>query len=174
MNLMITGKNMDVTVPIKGYVEDKFGRITKYFEQILNAHVYLSVIKNPSVERNQKVEITVDANGAIIRAEETSDNIYSAIDLASDKIEKRLKKYKNRMIDLSRKAKEVPEETSGTEEVGIVRTKAFTMKPMTPEEAIQEMDLLGHQFFMFLNANTGAINVVYHRKDGQYGIIEPR
>ncbi len=171
MNLMITGKNMDVTVPIKGYVEDKFGRITKYFEQILNAHVYLSVIKNPSVERNQKVEITVDANGAIIRAEETSDNIYSAIDLASDKIEKRLKKYKNKMIDLSRKPKEAPAEES---EEAIVRTKAFTMKPMTPEEAIQEMDLLGHQFFMFLNANTNAINVVYHRKDGQYGMIEPR
>lgn len=173
MNLMITGKNMDVTVPIKGYVEDKFGRITKYFEQILNAHVYLSVIKNPSVERNQKVEITVDANGAIIRAEETSDNIYSAIDLASDKIEKRLKKYKNRMIDLSRKPKEAPEEREVAEEA-IVRTKAFAMKPMTPEEAIQEMDLLGHQFFMFLNANTNAINVVYHRKDGQYGMIEPR
>lgn len=174
MNLSITGKNMEVTSPIKGYVEEKIGRVSKYFDSILSTHVYLSVIKNPSVERNQKVEITVNANGAVIRAEEAADNIYSAIDLASDKVEKRLKKYKNRMIDLTRRPAEAPIEAAAASEEVVVRTKTFAMKPMTPDEAIQEMDLLGHQFFMFLNANNNTINVVYHRKDGQYGLLEPR
>ncbi len=179
MNITVSGKNgMAVTDGLRDAVIKKVSKLSKYFPEDTEVRTVLSVQKN-----NHIAEITIPFKGIIFRAEEVSDDMYVSIDRVVDKIEKQILKHKaklkNRFGSNESIRFEIPpayEEAKGEEEEGsfeIVKTKRFPIKPMSPEEAILQMNLLGHNFFVFTNADTDTINVVYKRKDGKYGLIEP-
>ena len=154
-------------------VEDKIGKLEKYFTPETEIIVTLSVEK-----QRQKIEVTVPVKGHTIRAEQSSDNMYVSIDLVEEIIVRQLRKYKTRIANQQNSRKNfqpayLEMETDGDEEVKIVRTKKFAIKPLDPEEACVEMELLGHSFFVFRNAQTNEVNVVYKRKGNTYGLIEP-
>ena len=173
MKFIISGKNIDVTPGLKAAVEDKIGKLEKYFTPETEVHATLSVEKE-----RQKIEVTIPMKGNIIRAEEESTDMYVSIDLVEEIIERQLRKYKNKIIDKKQSAGFQPEfvekdfEEDGNE-IKIIRTKKFGFKPMYPEDACVQMELLGHNFFVFLNAETEEVNVVYKRKGNTYGLIEP-
>lgn len=173
MKITISGKNIDVTEGLRRAVEDKLAKLEKYFTPETSCNVTFSVEKE-----RQKMEVTIPMKGHIIRAEQQSDDMYVTIDLVVDVIEAQLKKYRKKLIDKQQNSdsfrKEfVEEEVADDEEIKIVRAKKFGMKPMFPEDACVQMELLGHNFFVFSNAETGEVNVVYKRKDKSYGLIEP-
>ena len=173
MKITISGKNIDVTQGLRAAVEDKLAKLEKYFTPDTVCNVTLGVEKE-----RQKKEVTIPTKGHIIRAAQQSDDMYVTIDLVVDVIEAQLKKYRKKLINKQQNAdslrKEfVEEETTDDEEIRIVRAKKFGMKPMFPEDACVQMELLGHNFFVFSNAETGEVNVVYKRKDKSYGLIEP-
>lgn len=173
MRYTITGRNIEVTPGLKSAVEEKIGKLERYFTPDTEVIVTLSVQKD-----RQKIEVTIPMKGNLIRAEETSNDMYVSIDLVEEVIERQLKKYKNKITDKHQSGgnfqqafidKDYPEE----EEIQIVRTKKFDIKPMYPEDACIQMELLGHNFFVFFNAETEQVNVVYKRKGNTYGLIEP-
>ena len=173
MNYIISGKNIDITPGLKNAVENKLSKLERYFSPDTEAQVTLSVEKG-----RQKIEVTIPIKGTIIRAEQDSDDMYVSIDLVEEIIERQIKKYKTKIIDKKQSAASfsdtfIQEEVEYEEAVNIVKTKRFAMKPMDPEEACLQMELLGHNFFMFLNSETEQINVVYKRKANSYGLIEP-
>ncbi|MCR5468984.1 MAG: ribosome-associated translation inhibitor RaiA [Lachnospiraceae bacterium] len=173
MNIIISGKNIDLTDGLKASVEGKLSGLEKYFAPDTEANVTLSVEKE-----RQKIEITIPIKGNIIRSEQVSDDMYVSIDLAVEVIEKQLKKHRQKLISKKQNAgsfkKEFMEENLGTEdEIQITRIKKFDMTPMYPEDAALQMDLLGHSFFVFINAEDDSVNVVYKRKGNTYGLIEP-
>ena len=176
MKIKIFGKNIEVTEGIRSAVEEKIGKLDKYFAEETRVDVTLSVNKN-----EQKVEVTIPVKGRIIRAEEISDDMYVSIDMVEETIERQLVKYKNKIIDKKKSIKEAFTETyieadyedEDEDQITIKKTKRFGIKPMDPEEACVEMELLGHNFFVFLNAETEEVNVVYKRKGNTYGLIEP-
>ena len=173
MKITISGKNIDVTQGLRAAVEDKLAKLEKYFTPDTVCNVTLGVEKE-----RQKMEVTIPMKGHIIRAEQQSDDMYVTIDLGVDVIEAQLKKYRKKLINKQQNAdslrKEfVEEETTDDEEIRIVPAKKLGMKPMFPEDACVQMELLGHNFFVFSNAETGEVNVVYKRKDKSYGLIEP-
>jgi putative sigma-54 modulation protein len=192
MQVTVTGRNIELTPALKSYLLDKLERSQKHFDHDLAITALLSVAKNPSVAQSQTAEVTVKLNGSMIRGEESSANMYASIDLVADKIERQLRKYKTRYYQKGNKAhrkedhspidvgaeddhdavisKEIDSETFKPK---IVRSKRFPLKPMNPEEACKHMDLLGHDFYMFINSDTDQVNTVYHRRDGNYGLIEP-
>ncbi len=173
MKFIIVGKNIDVTEGLKSAVEDKIGKLEKYFTPETEVHVTLSVEKE-----RQKIEVTIPVKGNIIRSEQVSNDMYVSIDLVEEIIERQLKKYKTKLVEQKQAAnffkqdyieRDYPEE----EEIKIIRTKKFDIKPMYPEDACIQMELLGHNFYVFCNAETDQVNVVYKRKGGTYGLIEP-
>ena len=176
MTIKIFGKNIEVTEGIKGAVEEKLGKLDKYFAEETKADVTLSVNRN-----DQKVEVTIPVKGGIIRAEEVSEDMYASIDMVEETIERQLVKYKNKLVDKKKSYRdnftndyiEADYEDEDEDVVKIVRTKSFGIKPMDAEEACIQMELLGHNFFVFLNAETDEVNVVYKRKGGTFGLIEP-
>jgi putative sigma-54 modulation protein len=175
MKFIISGKNIDVTPGLKAAVEDKIGKLEKYFTPETEVHATLSVEKD-----RQKIEVTIPIKGTIIRSEQVSNDMYVSVDLAAEVIERQLKKYKNKFRSDQQAGaaslrtdfieKEVDE---GDEEIKIVRTKRFDIKPMYAEDACIQMELSGHDFFVFCNAETDEVNVVYKRKGNTYGLIEP-
>lgn len=173
MNLVISGKNLDITEGLRSAVEEKIGKLERYFTDTTEVHVTLSTEKN-----RQKIEITIPMKGSIIRAEEVSSDMYVSIDLVEEVIERQLRKYKNKLIDKAQNAAHlnqefIDEDVYEEEEIQIIRSKKFAMKPMDPEEACVQMELLGHNFFVFRNSETEEVNVVYKRKGNTYGLIEP-
>ena len=177
MKIKIFGKNIEVTEGIRSAVEEKIGKLDKYFAEETRVDVTLSVNKN-----EQKVEVTIPVKGRIIRAEEISDDMYVSIDMVEETIERQLVKYKNKIITKQQSnsnfrkeyiEKEVEADDEDEDQIKIKKTKRFGIKPMDPEEACVEMELLGHNFFVFLNAETEEVNVVYKRKGNTYGLIEP-
>ncbi len=175
MEIEVHGNNIEVTDALRDYIDKKLGKLERYFDFPLRPQVALVVQKE-----NRRVEITIPINnGRILRAEVDSENMYSSIDQAVDKIDRQVRKHKTR---INRKAREMPDDLieeaprENEEDQGpkLVRTKSFTMKPMDVEEAILEMELLDHDFFVFISAETDEVNVVYRRRDGNYGLIEPR
>ena len=173
MNLVISGKNLDITEGLRSAVEEKIGKLERYFTDSTEVHVTLSTEKN-----RQKIEITIPMKGSIIRAEEVSSDMYVSIDLVEEVIERQLRKYKNKLIDKEQNAVHlnqefIDEDAYEEEEIQIIRSKKFAMKPMDPEEACVQMELLGHNFFVFSNSETEEVNVVYKRKGNTYGLIEP-
>ena len=172
MRFTITGRNIEVTQGLRE-VEDKLGKLDRFFAPATEAVVRLSVQKDI-----QKIEVTIPVKGHIIRAEESSSDMYVSIDLVEEILERQLKKYKNKLIDKKQSAPSfseafLQEDASAEEEIQIVKSKKFAVKPMDPEEACVQMELLGHNFYVFLNADTEEVNVVYKRKGGTYGLIEP-
>jgi putative sigma-54 modulation protein len=172
MRITMTGKNIELTAGIKQAVEDKLSKLEKYFTEDTIVNVTLSVEKE-----RQKMEVTIPMKGNIIRAEQESSDMYVTIDLVEEIIEHQLKKYKNKLVTKYQSGanlkKEFIEKETIDDEVEIIRTKRFGMKPMFPEDACVQMELLGHDFFVFHNADTDEVNVVYKRKDNKYGLIEP-
>ena len=173
MRYKITGRNINVTPGLKAAVEEKIGKLERYFNQDTEAIITLSVEKE-----RQKIEVTIPVKGTIIRAEQESNDMYVSIDLVEEIIERQLKKYKNKIVDKKQAAIAfsdyfMNEEYESDDEVKIVKVKRFAMKPMDPEEACVQMELLGHDFFVFCNAETDEVNVVYRRKNGTFGLIEP-
>lgn len=174
MKFIIIGKNIDVTPGLREAVESKLGKLERYFTPDTEIHVTLSVQKE-----QQKIEVTIPVKGGIIRSEEKSNDMYISIDLVEEIIERQLRKYKNKLIARHQESGNFRQEFFDTstpedeDEIKIVRTKRFGIKPMFPEDACVQMDLLGHDFFVFCNADTEEVNVVYKRKNGAYGLIEP-
>ena len=173
MKITISGKNIDVTEGLKAAVNEKLGKLEKYFTPDTNVIVTLSVEKE-----RQKIEVTIPVKGNIIRSEQVSNDMYVSIDLVEEIIERQLKKYKNKIVDKKQAAVAfsdlfINEEYDSNDEVDIVKVKKFAMKPMDPEEACVQMELLGHSFYVFLNSETEQVNVVYKRKGNTYGLIEP-
>ena len=174
MNYIISGKNIDVTEGLKQAVYDKLGRLEKFFNADTNAQVTFSVEKE-----RQKIEVTIPMKGHIIRAEQVSDDMYVSIDMVVEIIERQVTRYKKRIVDQEQDAaffqNQFLEEEDDNEgdDISIIRSKRFALKPMYPEDACVQMDLLGHSFYVFRNAETDEVNVVYKRKGNTYGLIEP-
>jgi ribosomal subunit interface protein len=174
MNYIVSGKNIEVTEGLRNSVIKKLGRLEKFFKPTTVVNVTLSVEKN-----RQNVEVTIPFNGVILRAEETHQDMYTSIDKVVDVIERQIRRNKTRLSKSLRDgafeednfliSDDISEET----EFNIVRTKRFAFKPMSVEEAILQMNLLGHEFYVFTNADDMSVNVVYKRKNGDYGLIEP-
>lgn len=186
MNMTIKGRHMAVTPPIHDYAEEKIGRTSKILDQdTMQVEVELYVEKNPKIENNQVAEVTVwTKRGPVIRAKEASTDMYAAIDLVSDKLETQFRKYKGKMKDRHTGKHAPPQEAPPLPSIdelipleddgAIVKTKAVELKPMSHEEAILQLELLGHDFFVFESSETDAFSVLYRRKDGDFGLIQPQ
>lgn len=176
MSVNVKGRNIDVTPALKEYVEKKITKVTKQFKTVGDISAVLKVEKG-----NHIVEITVPASGILLRAQETTKDMYSSIDLVVEKIERQIHKYKTRLMkrkynnfaDTAVPAPAPAAEAADEGEFEIIKNKRFIMHPMTPEEAILQMNLLNHDFFVFYDLDLGATNVVYRRKDGKYGLLSP-
>ena len=173
MKFIIIGRNIDITEGLKSAVQEKLGKLERYFTPETEIHVTLSVEKD-----RQKIEVTIPVKGNIIRSEQVSSDMYVSIDLVEEVIERQLRKYKTKIVNQQQAGgnfqKEfVEDELLEDEEVNIIRTKKFGIKPMYPEDACVQMELLGHNFYVFRNAETDEVNVVYKRKGNTYGLIEP-
>lgn len=174
MSVNVKGRNIEVTPALREYVEKKVAKVTKQFKAVGDISAVLKVEKG-----NHIVEITVPASGILLRAQETTKDMYSSIDLVVEKIERQIHKYKTRLM--KRKYANFADPTPVTPAEGvtedgefqIIKNKHFTMHPMTPEEAILQMNLLNHDFFVFFDSDLGSTNVVYRRKDGKYGLLSP-
>jgi len=178
MRLEIRGKNIEVTDALKDYTTKRLSKLEKYIDDVKTAQVALSL-----EAEGHKVEVTIPLNGVILRGEEASEDMYTSIDIVVEKLEKQIEKYKTKLYKSYRGAglkqtvadaiKKELDQKDTTEKFKVVRTKRFAWKPMDEEEAIMQMNLLGHTFFVFFNADSDEVNVVYKRKDGNYGLIEP-
>ena len=177
MRITVRGKNMDVTDALRRYAEKKVEKLEKYFGNLTEAIITQSTQRNSHI-----VEVTLEGDGILLRGEERSDDMYSAIDQVVEKLEKQVKRFKGKLIGRSHPAEspkahaaELAAEETPAEDMApsIVRVKSFAMKPMTPEEASMQMELVNHDFYVFRNGNTEQINVIYKRADGDYGLIEP-
>ena len=175
MKLVIQGKNIGITDAIREYVHQKIEKAVNHFQNITNeVDVHLSVAKNPRITTKQSAEVTIFTNGSVIRAEESSENLYASIDLVADKIARQLRKYKERRQNKKTQAQPT-NEVVATENIvedligdrtpelpnEVVRTKYFAMPPMTIGEALEQLQMVGHDFYMFHNSETGVINVIY-------------
>ncbi|MCD8104734.1 MAG: ribosome-associated translation inhibitor RaiA [Lachnospiraceae bacterium] len=173
MKFRISGKNIEVSDGLRMAIQDKLGKLERYFTSDTEIIVTLSVEKE-----RQKIEVTIPVRGNIIRSEQVSNDMYVSIDLVEEVIERQLRKYKEKIIDRHQgggnfRQEFIEKESEPLDEVQIIRTKHFGMKPMYPEDACVQMELLGHSFFVFRNVETEEVNVVYKRKGGTYGLIEP-
>lgn len=172
MKLQVRGRNIEVTDALREYVEKRLGKLKKYLEVINEVQVILAMEGD-----SHRVEVTIPLGSVILRGEEVTEDMYASIDLVVEKLEKQIERYKGKLLrrfDRNQVELKVPE-ARGEEAEGprVVRTKRFAIKPMTVDEAIMQMNLLGHSFFVFSNADTGEVNVLYRRRDGNYGLIEP-
>jgi putative sigma-54 modulation protein len=178
MLVVVKGKNLELTDALRNYTEQKIGKLDRYLDNITEASVELSFEQTRSVDKRFVAQVTMDANGTILRAEEKSGDLYSAIDMVIDVMQNQVVRFKGKLIGSNRtsaaKVAPIAPPIEGELRPVIVRTKRFAIKPMEVEEAVEQMELLSHDFFMFHNAATDEINVVYKRKDGNYGLIEPK
>ncbi len=188
MKLVIQGKNIEITDALREYVTHKIEKAVNHFQNLTTeVDVHLSVARNPRITSKQTAEVTIYVNGAVVRAEESSENLYASIDLVADKISRKLRKYKEKRRDKSVVAVKTAEALSDQPVITnvlpdrepelpshVVRTKYFAMPPMTVQEAQEQLEMIDHDFYMFLNAETGEINVIYERNHGGYGVLMPR
>ena len=187
MAITVSGRKMNVTPAIKDYVHEKIGRALEVFDSAaMDAEVVLRTEKNPAISLNAICEVTVNAKGAVIRVAESAEDMYAAIDLASDKVARQLRKYKTRIVErrggrgsirhLQPDELDIPDVIPTEPEEDddlLVRLKEVEMEPMTEEHALVQTDLLGHDFFVYFDQDAHQIQVIYHRKNGGYGIIRP-
>ena len=189
MKLQVTGKNLDVTDPIVDYAERKLTKLTKHLDASTRVELELAVERNPSISDSQVAEATVWTKGPVLRARECSTDMYASIDLLADKLERQVKRYRERrhrgrphhanghsapLPDFrGGDDGELPPVEGGPDDPAIVKTKRFNMKPMHPEEAALQLELVGHDFFVFTSSDTEEVAVLYRRRDGNYGLIEP-
>ena len=175
----IRGENIEVTDSIREYVKKKISKLEKYFGENTDATANVNLKVYSNRDREEKVEVTILLPYLTLRAEETSQDLYGSVDLVTDKLERQIRKYKTKVNRKSREkgfknldftAGEVSDEP--VDELAVVRTKQFSLKPMDNEEAILQMDMLGHDFFIFEDSETNGVSIVYRRNDGRYGLIE--
>jgi putative sigma-54 modulation protein len=189
MKLVIQGKNIEITDAIREYVHQKIEKAVNHFQALTTeVDVHLSVARNPRINPKQTAEVTIYANGTVVRAEESSENLYASIDLVANKIARQLRKYKEKRQDKQHHASVRTNEVLAQEPVAptltqdlepelptdVVRMKYFAMPPMTIDDALEQLELVDHDFYMFRNVETGEINVIYERNHGGYGVIQPR
>ncbi len=190
MKLVIQGKNIEITDAIREYVNEKIEKAVSHFQTLTTeVDIHLSVARNPRINPKQTAEVTIYANGSVIRAEESTESLYASIDLVADKIARQLRKFKekrhdNKIQNSPKTIAVVDEHPVAADLIGdrtpelpaeVVRTKYFAMPPMTVQEALEQLQIIDHDFYMFRNAETGEINVLYERKThGGYGVIQPR
>lgn len=168
----IVGRNVDVTDAMRSYAEDKLSRLTRFFDQVVDAKVTMSYRQGRADPA--RVEVQVNVPNGLVRAEESGADTYAAVDLVVDKLERQLKRFKGRQLAQRAEAPPPPIVDEEEEfEPSIARVKRHVLRPMTAEDAAVQMDALGHDFFMFRNADTEEINVIYLRNDGNYGLLEP-
>ena len=188
MKVVIEGKNIELTKALKEYVTEKISRLENHYDHIIKGHevkIKLSVAKNPRITHNNITEVTIFLDGKIIRSEQASEDMYASIDLVVDKLGRQIEKYKSKVYR-SYQHKERPKPSSElilqnddnelakqSNDGKIIKTKKFHLHPMTPEEATIQLDLIEHDFYVFVNSKTKQINTIYRRKDGDYGLIEP-
>lgn len=179
MNITVRGHNVDVTEALKKYATEKTEKIAKFFDNIQDTIIELNFSHTADKAKRQIAQITSKISGSVIRAEESSEDMYASIDMAIDKIEKQLIKYKEKLH--SKHREEAKSDKSFLTEIAesdehrphIVRNKQFSIKPMSPGEAALQMELVHHDFFAFRDSETGSTSVIYRRKDGNYGLLEP-
>jgi putative sigma-54 modulation protein len=180
VRLQVKGKNVAVTDSLKDYALQKLGKLDKHLNDAARLELELQVEKNPSISDNQVAEATVWTKGPVLRARESSSDMKASIDLLVDKLERQARRYRDKR---RRGPGHRNNNDHGPEGIPVVppdetpmlvKTKQFAVKPMTPEEAVLQLELIGHDFFVFQNADTNDVNVVYRRRDGNYGLIEPR
>lgn len=172
MNIIINGRHLEITPALKSYAEKKISKISRYLSNVSEAIVTISVEKY-----RHKVEVLLKVNGVLIQAEGVTGEVYSSIDEVVEKLERQIKKYKEKLVS-HRKSENKSvllqsEKTEKSETGRIIKNKKFELRPMSPDEAVMQMELLDKDFFVFTNDNSGEINVIYRRKDGNYGLIEP-
>jgi putative sigma-54 modulation protein len=174
MYITVSGKNIEITSALKNVVEKKISKLEKYFKPQIEAQATLSVEKN-----RQIIEVSIFFGGVVLRAEEVHDDMYAAVDLVVDSLEGQIRKQKTKLQkkyhDDTLKFQSIPDLKDNDDDANeprIVRTKRFAMKPMSAEEAVLQMELVGHNFFVYQDADSSDVNVVYKRKDGNYGLIE--
>ncbi len=178
MQLIIKGKNVEVSDPLREYVERKIGRLDRYLPDVDEARVELSVQKAKSNQDRQVVQVTMRSNSTILRAEERSADMFAAIDAVRDKLQRQMRRLKERPRRLKERAQAAAVQQATTaapeeEAPHIVRTKRFVVTAMSEAEAIEQMELLGHDFFVFFNPDVESLNVLYRRRDGNYGLLQP-
>lgn len=173
MQVTVTGRHIEATDALKQYATEKFSRLDKYLPKTVQAVVTLSVIKKV----HHRAEAVIKSNGVLIQASEETEEMYSAIDLLIEKIERRVKRYKEKLVDHKHQNTRSEAGSAASEPDDrapqIIKTKRFDLKPMLPEEAVMQMELLDKDFFIFANAGSGHVSVIYRRKDGNVGLIEP-
>ena len=174
----LVGRNLEITDGIRAHLEQRLSKLERFEEHIVDARVVLSVKNDGTVFAPHRVEMQLNVPHGVIRAEEARQDMYVAIDAATEVLERQLKKFRSKYITRSQRG-ELPLETPNLEgddeeiEVQIVRNKRFELRPMSPEDAAMQMDALGHDFYMFYNAKSDQVNVIYKRRDGHYGLLEP-
>ena len=181
MNIVVRGRNVDITPRLQEYVDKKVGKLERYLPTIDEARMELSTEDTRSAQHSQIAQLTVRSRGRILRAEERDQDIFAAIDTVMDKMQRQITRHKDRLYGRGQPREAVVEPPAGEEPAGeqeeiagvIVRTKRFPVTPMDPEEAIEQLEMLGHDFFVFFNSVTESINVLYRRKNGDYGLLQP-
>jgi putative sigma-54 modulation protein len=178
MNLQVKGRNLEVSDQIRQYAEDKLAKLDRLVKDPTRVELELAVEKNPSISANQVAEATVWTKGPVLRARETSEDMKASIDQLVDKLERQVKRYRDKRRPRKHDRHDGPPPEAAPPEASeegptIVKTKQFAVKPMAPDEAVLQLELVGHDFFVFRNAESDEINVVYRRRDGDYGLIEP-
>ena len=189
MKIVIEGKNIELTKALKDHVHDKLGKLENHFENVIKGHevkVKLSVLRNPRITNNNITEVTIFLDGKIIRSEEATEDMYASIDLVVDKLDRQIQKYKTKVYrSYQHKERPMPNpkfsgkllaedfNKQNSKKNKIIKLKKYKLHPMTPQEATDQLDLIGHEFYVFVNSNTNQINTIYRRKDGDYGLIEP-
>jgi ribosome hibernation promoting factor len=173
MRLQVKGKNVEVTEAIHTYAERKLGKLAKQLADPTRVELELTVERNPSIAANHVAEATVWTKGPVLRAREASSDMKASIDLLTDKLERQVKRYRQKRRHEHERHTTTNVTAPLQEAPVIVKTKQFTLSPLTPEEAVMQLELVGHDFYVFRNADSGEINVVYRRQDGGYGLIEP-
>jgi putative sigma-54 modulation protein len=178
MRLQVKGKNLEVPPAIRDYAEAKLAKLDRHLHETAQVELELSMERNPSIANNAVAEATVWTKGPIVRARESSSDMKASIDLLVGKLERQVKrareKRRQRFTRLRESSPEASFSVTANEEPQLVRTKQFALKPMTAEEAVLQLELVGHDFFVFKNADSGEVNVVYRRRAGNYGLIEPQ
>ena len=176
MNLTIVGRGTKISAPLRNYIQEKMADVLKYFEKLVSAHVRIIVTKE-----RQRAEITIQGDGLTFKAQQTSPDMYASFDEALAKTARQVKRHKDIVSHKGRhkpkhfgaKIKVITPSEIKKEKHEIISSRRFAIKPMTPAEAVEQMELLGYNFFVFFNPQTEQVNVVYRRKDGNYGLIEP-
>jgi putative sigma-54 modulation protein len=177
MRLQVKGKNLEIPPAIREYAESKLAKLDRHLHETAQVELELSMERNPSIAEAHVAEATVWSKGPVVRARESSSDMKASIDLLVGKLErqvKRAREKRRRRLTRAPAAAPTPGSSAGSEEPQLVRTKQFALKPMSPEEAVLQLELVGHDFFVFKNGDSGEVNVVYRRRAGDYGLIEPQ